>query len=110
MLSEFAKALQSFHPPAPKKIEYRIYYDVKSGTVLNYTNEDLPGDYITVDVETFAKHRFDCLIKDGKIVPFRLPIGKLVPSDQGTRCHHKDICIVVESGPAQHWNMRTYED
>lgn len=108
---EFLQALKSFLPPRPAEIEYRVYYDASTGQILNYTNEILPGDYITVDRETFARHRFDCSVKDGKIVPFRLPIGKLVPSSTGTPCHAKDICL-IESDPqsTQHWSMHTYED
>lgn len=107
----FLEALSRFSAPRPSQIEYRIYYDNDTGEVLNYTNEDLPGDYIIVDRETFARHRFDCTIKNGKIVPLRQPIGKLAPAAEGTPCHAQDITIIVLPGTtAQYWSMRTYED
>lgn len=109
--SELIKALENFSPPVASAIEYRVYYDPESGDVLNYTNDDLPGTYIIVDRETFARHRFDCKIKNGKIVPYRLPIGKLVPSTTGTPCMINDVCLIVQSETtAQHWKLRTYED
>ena len=107
---EFLAALSAFQSSPPKQIEFRIYYDRGTGKILNYTTDDQPGDFIVVDRETFAKHRFDCTIRDGKIVPYKLPIGKLVPGQKGISCHPKDICIVVDQEPALHWSMKTYED
>lgn len=108
---EFLKALRLFQPPLPREIEFRVYYNTNTGEILNYTNDDLPGDYILVDQETFARHRFDCKIKDGKIVPYRLPVGKLIPGDSGTPCASDDISIIAsEAQPRQHWSMHTYED
>lgn len=109
--NNFLAALAAFQPQSPVAIEYRIYYDRDSGQVLNYTNDDVPGDYIVVDKDTFARHRFDCLIRDGKIVPYRLPIGKLVPSESGVACDPEDITVIsVDGSSSQHWRMRTYED
>lgn len=110
-LSEFIKALREFVPLTSRKIEYRVYYDATTGEVLNYTNEELSGTYIIVDRETFAQHRFDCKIKNGKMVPFKEPIGKLLPSDEGTPCMPNDICLVAApNSPSIFWKMHTYED
>lgn len=109
----FLEALAAFQKqqrPVPT-IEYRIYYEAETGKILNYTNDELPGDYIVVDRETFARHRFDCVIRDGKIVPYKLPLGKLIPSDTGTPCHPDDISIIVGANETpQYWRMHTYED
>ncbi len=107
---DFWEALNNFDLPSTTQIEYRIYYNKITGEILNYTNEILSGDYIVVDRETFARHRFDCTIKDGKIVPFRQPIGKLAPAAEGTPCHAQDVSIIATSGtPVQHWKLHTYE-
>lgn len=109
--SEFLAALAAFESPALKPVEFRVYYDPQTGQILNYTNEDLPGKYIIVDKDTFHKHRFDCLVKDDRLVPFKLPIGKLIPSETGTACHVHDITVIARSqDPLQHWKLHTYED
>ena len=108
--NEFLKALADFRPAPSRQLEFRVYYDSKSGQILNYTNDELPGEYIVVDKETFAQHRFDCIVRGGKIVSYRLPIGKLVPSESGTPCTIDDVSIIaVEGQPSRYWSMRTYE-
>lgn len=110
-MDEFLKAYAGIEWPGPIVIEYRIYYDVETGRVIDYTNEQRPGTFIKVDRETFARHRFDCVVKDGKLVFPREPLGKLVPAGKGTVCHVRDITIIVdESQPHQRWTMKTYED
>lgn len=105
-----AAALAAFSFSKPKEIEYRVYYDPETGSILNYTNEELPGDYILVDKDVFARHRFDCSIKDGKMIPYRLPMAKLVPGDQGTACDPNDITLLVSiDAPHQFWRIKTYE-
>ena len=106
----FLSALAGLKSVNPKEVEFRIYYDKDSGEILNYTNEDLPGEYILVDKETFARHRFDCLIRNGKIIPYRLPLAKLIPSDHGVACVPGDVTILADSETsAQFWRIKTYE-
>lgn len=108
---EFLKALAAFRPVVPKAIEYRVYYDPATGQIQSYTNDDLPGDFIVVDRDTFAKHRFDCVIKNGQLVPYRPPVAKLTPAADGTACHASDVAIIAGPGnPITNWKMKTYED
>lgn len=46
--------------------KYRLYYN-SDGTPRYYTMEDLSGDYIFVDLETFACGRYDVIVKDKKL-------------------------------------------
>lgn len=109
-MDEFLKALAAFQPPAAKPIEFRVYYDTETGKILNYTNEDLPGQYILVDKDTFARHRFDCCVKDGKLKQYRLPATKMVPADDGTSCHPTDITIIVDDKQKSvKWKLKAYE-
>ena len=110
-MDEFLKAWSNIQWPVSPVIEYRIYYDLVTGVILDYTNEIRNGTYITVDRETFAKHRFDLKIKKGRLVKAVASVGKLRPSAEGQACHPTDITIVVEPlEPATLWKIHTYDD
>ena len=50
-----AEALASIEWPKPAEIEYRIYYDPESGTVLDYTNEQRPGHWIVTATDLMSR-------------------------------------------------------
>ena len=108
-MDEFLKALAAFKPQPPKTVEFRVYYDPDTGAVLTYTNEDLPGQYILVDKDTFARHRFDCRVKDGKLKQNRLPSTKMVPGETGIPCHPNDITVICETPNSIRWKVKAYE-
>jgi hypothetical protein len=79
--------------PLPKPISYRLYHDSK-GKPICYTMEDLAGEYIEVDAETYQRQSPDVKVEQGQLVV--LPIGhKLKPSNVGTPCDPRDVCVVV---------------
>ena len=84
-------------------VEFRLYYDDK-GKVLCYTCEDLEGNYIVIDAQTYAECRPDVLIIDGKIIKANAGamIVKLAPSTQGIRCVSNDITIIADEGYTGH--------
>ena len=90
-------------------VEYKIYYDPESGNILDYTTDQHSGSYIVVDRDTFANHRFEYKIKDGKLVPPKPSIGKLRPDENGTPCHPNDITIVVNDSNSTYWKNHTYD-
>jgi hypothetical protein len=47
--------------------KYRLYYN-DDGTPKFYTMEDLPGQYIAVDLETFERGRYDIVVKNLKVL------------------------------------------
>lgn len=79
--------------PEPKLASYRLYYDSK-GKPVCYTMEDLPGEYIEIDAECYQRQPLNVRVQQGRLVI--LPTGhKLKPSDVGTPCDPRDICVVV---------------
>jgi len=108
-MDEFLKAWSQIQW-VPVVIEYKVYYNTTTGNILDYTTDDLPGTYITVDKDTFHRHRFDMKVKDGKLVATKPTVGKLCPSDTGTPCHPADITIVTDNTPAIFWKNHTYDN
>jgi hypothetical protein len=106
--SEFWAALAAM--PVPQPVFFRLYYD-DQGHVLFYSMEDLPGTYIDIDAETFARSQTNMRVKDGKLIEIaRTTSAKLIPGDTGTACALTDVSIVVsEQQPNTKWSNRTYE-
>jgi hypothetical protein len=105
---EFWAALAAM--PEPQSIVFRLYHD-EQGRILFYSMEDLPGIYIDIDAETFARSRTNMRVKDGKLVEIaQTTSAKLIPGDTGTPCDPTDVSIVVsEQQPNTKWSKRTYE-
>jgi hypothetical protein len=97
--------------PETKPVSYRLYYN-DNGSPIIYSMEELPGNYIEVDQETYVIASFNIQVVDKKIVhnkPIRT-ITKLQPSNIGTACSIHDVCIVVdESLPHTKWNKTKNE-
>jgi hypothetical protein len=74
--------------------------------------EDLPGNYIDIDQETFARASSRVRVQNGQIVSTATHrvSQKLVPSDLGTACDTRDICVVVDTEYSHtKWTIKTYE-
>ena len=61
--------------PTPAEPIYRLYYD-DLGNPLFFSMEDLPGNYIDIDRDTFHKSPPNIQVKDGKLIDYSL--GNLV--------------------------------
>lgn len=104
----FWEAFNSWAPQEPiRPPPYRAYYD-EHGWILFLTNEDLPGNYIELDRETFVAFPNHARVVDGKLVVLKVHYSqKLVPGDTGTACSPNDVSIVVdESQPHQKWKLK----
>jgi hypothetical protein len=97
--------------PEPHPVFYRLYHD-DAGMPLSYSMEDLPGTYIELDQETFARGASNIRVRDGKIVELTWKTTAcLEPNDhQGTPCDPRDVAVVVSPDqPCQRWSKQTYE-
>ena len=92
----------------PAALEFRLYYD-DAGNPVTCACEDLPGDYLVVDKETYAQGRYDIRIIDGEIVPLRdfVYYNKMIPSESGTACHPNNA-LLIEAESTIFWNTKTY--
>jgi len=105
---EFWAALTPVEPVSPV---YRLYYD-DQGWPLYYSMEQLPGNYIELDRETYQSSPTNIRIVDGQLTVIKpvVVIHKLKPTPEGTPCHPNDVCIVVDSGaPNTTWSLQTNE-
>jgi hypothetical protein len=101
---EFWAALQ---PIEMRATFYRLYHD-EQGFPLFFSQEDLPGNYIEVDKETFSNSPNLIRVIDGKLVVMETNYlaTKLKPVGYGTCCHPHDVSVVVdEKLPNKKWNL-----
>lgn len=95
--------------PEPEPVFWRLYYN-EQGEPVTYSMEDLPGTYIEVDAETFARSPFNVRVKDNKLIELTKAVHKLMPSSTGVPCHPDNVAIVVsDNQPHQRWSMKIYE-
>jgi len=89
-------------------VEFRLYYS-DNGRVLCYTCEDLEGNYIVIDDDTYHQCRPDVYVIDGKIVKTSemTIITKLKPSTKGVTTSSDDICMIATEGTT--WELTTHE-
>lgn len=94
--------------PDTAAISYRLYHD-EQGRVLFYSMEDLPGQWIAVDAETYALASHQVRVVNGQLMPISpvAQVKKLRPSSSlGTCCDPRDICLIVDqSRPHVKWSM-----
>ena len=95
--------------PEPAPVFFRLYYNT-DGSPVCYSMEDLPGNYIEVDRETYLTGSHNVRVVDQKIVQLST-VGaskKLRPNSvTGTACDPRDICVVVEENhPHVKWSLQ----
>lgn len=107
----FIKAFSNLEPINPPKIFYRLYYD-DEGKPLFYSMEDLPGNYIEIDKDTYLIGSGRIRVINGQIKHLKVgvPIQKLVPDQTGIPCATHDVTVVVDES-AEHvkWNLKYYD-
>ena len=102
----FWEAFNNFKWPDPPKIFWRLYHD-DQGRPLFYSMEDLPGNYIDIDAETFAMSPGNVRVVNGQLTyTDTKTYNKLVPNGQGTPCAPNNVCIVVDPDqPNTQWSL-----
>jgi hypothetical protein len=97
--------------PEPAPIFFRLYYNER-GEPVSYSMEDLPGNYIEIDAETYQHSSPNVRVVDGKIVPviYKRPISKLKPGTAGTPCSIDNVSVVVsQDQPHIKWSLKSNE-
>lgn len=93
-------------------IEYRAYYD-DNGKIINYTTENLVGNYIVITAHEYACARFDCIVVKGKLqqIKFKKQLSKFKKSNNGIKCNSYDINIIQQDYDCDYncWELVTYE-
>lgn len=97
--------------PEPAPIFFRLYYS-PHGEPVSYSMEDLLGNYIEIDAETYQRSSFNVRVVDGKlvhIVPKKIT-SKLKPGTTGTPCSPDNVSVVVtEDQPHNKWSLKSNE-
>jgi len=111
MIDENKELFWEYVPPQP--VEFRLYYDEK-GSIITYTCEKLPGNYIVIDAQTFAECRPDLTVVEGKLVNLvpEVVLSLLTKSVTGTKCASEDVNILVSGGydgETTNWELKSYE-
>lgn len=106
---EFWKILQA--APESQPVSWRLYYDAETGRPIQYSMEDLPGNYIEVDPETYTRTPYNIRVVNGQIKYITTQQSqKLVPADLGTACDPRDVAVVVDNNQThQYWKKKTYD-
>jgi hypothetical protein len=103
---EFWAALHNLPGAAP--IFYRLYYN-DDGSPIIYSMEELPGNYIEVDQQTYVLSAFNVRVVDSKLVYIKpvITVKKLQPNlVTGITCAPQDVCVIVDSDqPHVKWNI-----
>lgn len=107
-MTNFWQAKDRHKTTVQVKHENRLYYN-DAGQPVTYSQEDLPGNYVVVDQQTFNECRMDVIVKDGKVTRPNMitEFRKLVPGDEGVETLVEDVTIV---GQGQHWKTKYYAD
>lgn len=89
------------------EVFYRLYHD-DQGCPLFYSMEDLPGNYIEIDADTFARGPLNVKVRNGKLVEVANSSNKLVPGEPGFYCDPQDVTVITKNS-GQCWTMKNYE-
>jgi hypothetical protein len=109
----FWQTWNTFEWSEAEPVFYRLYYS-DNGDFICYTMEDLPGNYIEIDQETYCRGLCNIRILDGKIkvIKTNQVLRKLTPNikKQGTPCHKDDVCLILpDHDSTTYWSMISNE-
>ncbi len=110
LLASLMSTLSEATPPPPT--EYRVYYN-PDGSIITYTMQAIPGDYITITADQYAQGRHDAKVLDGQLVythrkhqVFKLERN----STDGYKVSKYDVCIPASDGEEHNLlTTRVYE-
>jgi hypothetical protein len=95
--------------PEPLPVSFRLYYNAE-GEPITYSMEDLPGTYIEIDADTYARSPRNVRVRNKQLIELKSAVRRLAPGNTGTPCHPDNVAIVVpETKPHQRWSMKINE-
>ena len=108
-MSNFFKALSNIKRTVATVQSYKLYYDKNTGKPLFYSMDEVDGDFMVVDKETYVEARYDVYIENDILIKkvFK-DISKLTQHGSETTCHADDISIISDNGT--NWSLRTYDN
>lgn len=98
--------------PESPPVFYRLYHD-DAGYPIVYSMEDMSGNYIELDRETFLRDNYSVRVVEGRLVQIERhkSTSKLKPSTiHGTACHPADVSVVVNPNQTHTKWSKHYED
>lgn len=107
----FFSVMSTFVFLEPSLPTFRLYYD-DDGCPLLYTMEDIPGNYINIDRETYVLASPRVRVVDGNLryLKSKTTVKKLVPNQHGgTACDTRDVCVIADKAPSTNWNIKIDE-
>jgi hypothetical protein len=105
----FFKAWAEWDRQEPDPVFFRLYHD-EQGLPVVYSMENLPGTYIEIDQDTYARSSMRVRVRDGKLVELTWKTTqKITPNGEGTPCDPSDVAIVTKSQHNTKWSKRVYE-
>ena len=107
----FFAAWENNTPPQIVVPRYKLYYDA-DGHPLLYTMEEIEGNYIDIDRETYVLASNRVRVVDGRLrfLKSKTTVKKLVPNQpNGTACDPRDVCMIVDQTPNVKWKIKIDE-
>jgi hypothetical protein len=73
--------------------------------------EDVPGNYIEIDHETFAAGSPRVRVVNGQLRHIKTNVvSKLVPSSQGQACDIRDVAVISNDKDIQYWKLKATDE
>lgn len=107
-MSNFFKAITNMKHVTKVAPKYMLYYNKDNGKPLFYSMDEVDGDFVVVDAETYVHANYNLYVKGGVLIKkIYKDISKLTQHGNETTCYDTDISIVSNNGTA--WSLRSYD-
>jgi hypothetical protein len=93
----------------PVDLVYKLYYNKETGNTIQYTTDELEGDYIEITKQQYAESRYDSLVIDGVLTSVTEVESwtKIVLDNEGVACRDNNA-MIVDSNSNTRWKVKTY--
>ena len=93
----------------PVDLVYKLYYNKETGNTIQYTTDELEGDYIEITKQQYAESRYDSLVIDGVLTSVTEVESwtKIVLDNEGVACRDNNA-MIVDSNSNIRWKVKTY--